>query len=260
MKNKFYCVVIEDMNVDDLFYFEKEYNQKVYEFDTKIELDNFVNVDDEKKEAKNITKVLPRKQPKNTIYLIKNNGRKKVLEHKFILDPKDFSKESTTIVIWPSMDTYILNCHEDYVYEGACTFSEISKKEINVENILSEIKLTLLKPNIFKYHYVGKSLNFDFEDESRILISNYLGVNIIFKKEDLDYLKRLRDLDLLSAEAMDNIENAKNFLILLRIIDEKGNILAPYDKIIYKDALLDNSKENGKPKIKSEKRNISNND
>lgn len=266
-EKKFYCIILDGIDVDDLVFFGKEYNQKVYEFEKKEELDEFINGNKKDREPKQILKsTLESRKQENRIYLLANDNKQKVLKKEFILNPEDFDVEDYTIVVlWPSMDTYVFNCHEDYVNHVIIFEGELIKKEMEVKKFIDYVEEfyneETRSSKDLKCQYVGKTSNFDFDyEESRILVSNYLRFDFISNKEKLDYLTYLRAMEKtlnltekIKANPEESISEARELLITMRIIDEFGNILSPFDKIIFKDDSLKN-KNNSKSKTRKPKK------
>lgn len=259
--NKFYLTIIENESIDDVFFFDIEYMQTTYEFDTNEELDSFINQENRNKVPfESVTTTLSKEKQKNVIYLLENGVNKKVLEHEFILKIDELGeRERTIVVFWPSMDAYVIGCHEDMVYKGICELPEISKGEMDVNNIFSAIEDNLSFANfdkkILKRQHIGKMTSFDFDGDGEIpkcLISNYLCVNYIFDKESLEYLNKIRNLELAYNKALNDKGCVKEFLMMMHIIDEKGKVLAPFNEVIYQDS----AKEKVAVKTKTNKKSI----
>lgn len=260
-ENKFYCVVLDNTDVDSLVFFNEEYKQSIYEFSTKEELDIFINEkENKKKPIDQKTSSLLNYKKDNIVYLLRKDNKQKVLDYDYILDEKDFSvgknidswndeRFITKVVFFPSGDAYIFNCHEDAITEAVMNLSRFIEEEISIERFIDGVEEFYSEKHEFKFKYIGKDSDFKFErtgshDESIFLISNYLNFDIIWQKEEIEYLKNMLNLenkfindlnDMVKKNPKEAVEKAKELLISMQIIDNDGRVMEPYTKVFYKD-------------------------
>lgn len=259
-KKNFYCVILDEIGIDDLIFSASTYNQKIYEFKTKEELDAFINGNKkDKKPKKIVNSTLKTKKEENIVYLVVNGNKQKVLEKEYILDSKKFNSYYTTVVLWPSMDTYVFNCHEDSIIEANTDAAGLLGKDERFKSFIDLVGYYhdegKLISNKLECQYIGKTFDFDFDFDfsisSKFLISNYLIFDIIYEKETLDHLEYIRSmekvLDLnekIKTNPEGSVGEARDLLITMRIIDEMGNVLTPFNRIISKDDSLENNSDN----------------
>lgn len=273
-ENKFYCVVLEDVDLNSTIFTNEEYKQNIYEFNTKEELNDFINgKETNNKLIHQRTGRLINYSKDNISYLLRKGDKQKVFYYDSILNEKDFSIGKdfnlldtnfiTKVVFFPSGDTYVFNCHEDAINEAVMNLSHFIEEEIGIERFIEEVKSAYNGKRNLKYKYVGKTVDFDVDCveskyESIIFVSNYLKFDFIFTNEEIEYLKKRLALEKeticdLGNIAKDNpekaVEKAKELLILMQIIDDGGNILEPYN-VIFKDDSKENTKKQGTSKTK----------
>lgn len=205
-ENKFYCVIIETEHVDSLIFDADEYEQKIYEFDSKESKEQFLKGDTNAGKLKEAKKrKLHFKNDKEITYIVKSGNGSKILDRNFILNKKIFNTEKdswknienyiTKVILYPSLDTYVFNCHEDCVVEAVSNISYFSETEIDTKKFIEKIKSFTDKPEKFKWQYVGKSLDIDpddpyyTDDECIHFINTYFKLDFIEKTEEIEAIK-----------------------------------------------------------------------
>lgn len=257
-KDKFYSIVLKNICINDLIFFDKDYDQEVYEFNSKEDLMRFISGDLECKPVDVVTSTIAQKNFPNVFYVAKDEVQTKLIEYGHILDPKVFFVGSnggfrsqqqylTKIVFWPSMDTYIYNCHEDAIIECASDsndFMELNESRIDmfIKKLESWARGVAYGDDYEpKYQYVGKSYGYNPEDdnstigESSFLICDYLYFgHIIETKEQLDWLEnnRKNNANILiqeinkkrKASELEALKFAKVLLAAIKIFEPDGSV------------------------------------
>ena len=277
-ENKFYCIVLEDIDVNSTIFSNEKYKQNIYEFNTKEELNDFINgKETNNKLIHQRTGTLINYNKDNISYLLRKGDKQKVFYYDSVLNEKDFSIGKdfdsldanfiTKVVFFPSGDTYVFNCHEDAINEAIMNLSHFIEEEIGIERFIEEVESAYNGKRNLKYKYVGKTVDFDVDCvesnyESIIFVSNYLKFDFIYTNEEIEYLKKKLSLEKETIRDLGNIaknnpekavEKAKELLILMQIIDNDGNVLEPYN-VIFKDGCKVSTKIQGTPKTKTSKK------
>lgn len=264
-KNKFYCVVLDIEHIDALIFDGFKYKQKVYEFKTKEEQKRFI--DSGKCAGKLVedqSRVLHVVDEENVTYLASCGNNIKVLEKDYILAQALFNtyrdNSVTKVIFYPSLDTYVFNCHEDYIVEAINILSEFSFKERTTDEFFKEVEDTFAIENgkKLKYKYIGKSIEASPEDlyitldESIYMVSTFPKFDIIWTEEEMGeitnllYYKKL--FDALQSDSPDDIKFVTEFLIKNKILNEQGQLLEPYKNMVYVDGSTKKSKGTFKTK------------
>lgn len=250
-KNKFYCVVLDVEHIDALIFDGLKYKQKVYEFKTKEEQKSFI---DSNKCAGRLveeqSRVLHVVDDKNVTYLASSGNNIKVLEKDYILAQAIFDtyrdNSVTKVIFYPSLDTYVFNCHEDYIIEAINLLSEFSFKERTTDEFIKEVELALEGGKKLQYKYIGKSIESSPEDlyitldESIYMVSTFPKFDIIWTKKEIDEISNLlyykKIMDALQSDSPEDIKFVAEFLIKNKILNEHGELLEPYKNAIFVDS------------------------
>ena len=271
-KDKFYCILLKNIHINDLIFFDKDYDQEVYEFNSKEDLMRFISGKVKCKPIDVVSSTIAQKNISNVFYLAKDEVQTKLIEYEHILDPKVFgvnrndglsSKEPNLckIVFWPSMDTYVYNCHEDAIIECASDSNDFM--DLNESRMIDFVKkleswatdVSFDKEYEPKYQYVGKSYEYNPEDnnstigESTFLICDYIYFgHIIWTKEQLDWLEnnRKNNANILIQEINEKRENselealqlAKSLLSAINIFEPDGSVNGFYKDLFDPKVLI----------------------
>ena len=261
--DKFYCIVLDAEHVDALIFDGLRYKQKVYEFKTKLDQSKFIESGKcTGKLVEEQSKVLSVVEDYNVTYLVASGNNTKVLEKDYILDQEVFdtykNNQVTKVIFYPSLDTYVFNCHEDYIIEAINILSEFSFKERTADEFIKEVEGTLERGKKLQYKYIGKSIQSSPEDlyitsdESIYMVSTIPKVDIIWSEEEMNqisnvlYYKKLSDA--LKSNSPEDIKFITEFLIQNKILNEQGKLLEPYKNAVYVDGSAKKSKGTSKTK------------
>ena len=261
-KDKFYCVVLEVPHIDSLIFDEQSYKQKVYEFNSEKEQQQFIkNGKNTGKLIENQSRRLKLIDDENVSYLVSSKDNLKELQRDYVLSDDVFNtyrdNQMTKVIFYPSCDTCVFNCHEDYIVEAVNLLSGFSDKEVSVEKFIETVKETLETGKTLEYQYIGKSKDVNPEDsyetcdESVFVLSNYPTVDIIWSNESLDALSNISYYKKLSKALQegtkDDVKFVLDFLLKNKILNEEGKLLEPYNKAFYVD---DSNKKKATSKTK----------
>lgn len=264
-KNKFYCIVLDVEHIDALIFGGLKYKQKVYKFKTKEEQKEFIESGKcAGKLVEEQSRVLHVVDEENVTYLASWGNNIKVLEKDYILAQAIFDtyrdNSVTKVIFYPSLDTYVFNCHEDYIMEAVNSLSAFSTKERTTDEFFKEVEdnFVIESGKKLQYKYIGKSIESSPEDlyitsdESIYMVSTFPKFDIIWTDEEIAeitnllYYKKL--FDALQSDSPDDIKFITQFLIKNKILNEQGELLEPYKNMVYVDGSAKKSK--GTPKTK----------
>ncbi len=236
-------------------FYDEEYDQTVYEFNTKEELDNFIKSEETARD-KNYIKVKSKLKVNKNIILMKEDKDKLVrIDPKSILNKKDSYEQ---IIIYPTMERYlIVTDGKNFVPEDvlryaitdivgcATTSAELEmflyELESRSEKVLKLSSLKKIKTDYFK------------RDDLEVLCA-YNGLWGFIDREDFEDFENLRTgktycdslKEELKKKPKEVLNEVKKLLVSLEVIDENGCILAPYEQILYTDNNLVNKSKNQK--------------
>lgn len=202
-KDKFYCVVIRVNHIDELVFETNMYSQKIYEFETEKEQQAFVT------KGENVGKLLEDKtrvllkdleDASNVVYLLSSKKGTKVFKKDYLLDKEVFytAEDLTKVIFYPSLDTYVFNCHEDCIFEAVQNMSSFSLKDLDYDKFIRELKSSVDDGKQFTCKYIGKAAevnpdnpHYDFDGECIHVINTYFKLDIIWKSEEIDAINHV---------------------------------------------------------------------
>lgn len=250
---KSYCVILEILDELDIIFCDEEYDQIVYEFNTKEELGNFIN---NKKTVsnKNLIKVKGKLELNKNIVLMKRDGDKLVeINPKSILKKKDSYEQ---IIIYPTKERYlIVTDGKNFVPEDVLRYAIEDIVCCDTTNVELEMFLNTLESRCEKVLKLSslKEIKTDyFERDDFEVVCAYNGLWGFLDREDFEDFENLRTgktyCDSLKEElkkrSKDALKEVKKLLVSLEVIDERGCILNPYNQILYADDNLANKSKN----------------
>ena len=264
-KNKFYCIVLEVENIDSLIYNEHNYKQRIFEFKSEQEQKQYiVNKKNTGKLIENQNKNLKVIYDENVTYLVSCGNNIKVLEKDYVLDDDVFNtigdNEITKVIFYPSLDTYIFNCHEDYIIDATNSLSDFSDKDTTPEEFVDEVEFALENGTKLEYKYIGKSKEaspenlYSTSNESVYIVSTFPITEIVFSDKSIAalsnvaYYKKISDA--LQNNSSEDIKFIAEFLIKNQILNIQGELLEPYKSEFYVDSSAKINKGTTKTKIK----------
>ena len=224
-----YCTVISTNHIDDLILTNENYSQKVYEFKNEKDMQEFIkngklkgNLVFENREKE----IIYKKNKSKFSYLVSSQGKtKEVKKEYFINNEETHNKEVTKVIFYPSLDTYLFTCHEDYIRGAVDQLTEFTFKGFDIKKFIDAVKeelnCSLENDKDFSCKYIGNTINLDADDphctidECVHVINTYLKLDLIFSQSDLDAIKNLIEneelLYLIKSTLLNDDTNLKSF-------------------------------------------------
>lgn len=203
-KSKFYCIVIEVEHIDSLLFNLHEYRQKIYEFETETNQKDFAihgkKVGKLIEDKTRILRHIESEDVSNVIYLVSSGTKTKEFKKEYLLneDVFDVTGDINRVIFYPSLDTYVFNCHEDYIFEAIDNLSKFTLDDFDSDKFIEEVKSWADDCNNFTCKYIGKAVELNpsnrhcnFDNETIYFVNTFLKLDIIWTQEECDAINQV---------------------------------------------------------------------
>ena len=175
-----------------------EYRQKIYEFETEAKQKDFAihgkKVGKLLEDKTRILRYIESEDVSNVIYLVSSGTKIKEFKKEYLLDDEVFDVTGyiTRVIFYPSLDTYVFNCHEDGIFDAIDNLSKFTLDDFDSAKFIEEVKEWAEDCDNFTCKYIGKvselnpsNRHCNFDDETIYFVNTFLKLSIIWKPEEI---------------------------------------------------------------------------